>query len=98
MESPKMTRRDFNTSAAMTAVGLAISGGSIPRNAMGANDRIGVGVIGVGHIGLIHVRNFLRTGQVDVIAVADQPSTWLFAIALARSLPACRCLILLDLT
>jgi predicted dehydrogenase len=71
MEGLKVTRRDFNKSAAMTAVGLALSSGPLARNVLGANDRIGVGVIGVGGMGQFNLRDFQRTQQVDIVAIAD---------------------------
>jgi predicted dehydrogenase len=71
MESPKITRRDFNKSAALTVASLAVSAGPAVRNAIGANDRIGIGVIGSGGMGQADLRDFLRTGQVEAIAIAD---------------------------
>lgn len=71
MEIPKMTRRDFNKTAAMTAASMALSASTAVRNVMGANDRIGVGFIGVGGMGQANLKDFLRTGQVDVVAIAD---------------------------
>ena len=65
-----MNRRDFNRSMAMTAA-LGFSAGSAPSELRGSNDRIGLGFIGVGNMGQQHMRNFMRTGQVEVLAVAD---------------------------
>ncbi len=71
MESLKISRRDFNKSAALGAVSLALSAGPAVRNVLGANDRIGIGLIGSGGMGRADLRDFLRTGQVDAIAIAD---------------------------
>ena len=51
MEGLKMSRRDFNKSAVLGTVSLALSAGPAVRNALGANDRIGVGLIGSGSQG-----------------------------------------------
>jgi len=71
MESAKMTRRDFNKSAALGAVSLAMSPGPLVRNVLGANDRIGVGLIGAGGQGRYNLGSFIRTAQVDPIAIAE---------------------------
>ena len=41
------------------------------RRVHGANERIGVGVIGFGLIGRIHTRNFHAQSDVDLVALAD---------------------------
>ena len=71
METPKISRRDFNKSAALGAVSLALSAGPAVHNVLGANDRIGIGLIGSGGMGRADLRDFLRTEQVDAIAIAD---------------------------
>jgi len=71
MEIPKMTRRDFNKSAAATVARLALSAGPAVRDVLGANDRVALGFIGVGGMGQANLRDFLHTGQVDVVAIAD---------------------------
>ncbi|HZO99298.1 MAG TPA: Gfo/Idh/MocA family oxidoreductase [Terriglobia bacterium] len=71
MSLSRLTRRDFNKSAAMTVASLALSAGPAVRNVMGANDRIGVGLIGAGGMGQSNMRDFMRTGQVDIVAIAD---------------------------
>ena len=48
MERPKISRRDFNKTAAMAAASLALSAGPAVRNVLGANDRVGIGLIGAG--------------------------------------------------
>ena len=71
MERPKISRRDFNKTAAMAAASLALSAGPAVRNVLGANDRVGIGLIGAGGMGQADLRDFLRTGQVDCVAIAD---------------------------
>ncbi len=71
MELPKMTRRDFNKSTTLGVVSLALSAGPAVRNVLGANDRMGVGLIGAGNQGRFDLSSMLRTGQVDAVAVAD---------------------------
>ena len=48
MDLPKMTRREFHKSATLGVTSLALSAGPAVRNVIGANDRIGVGLIGSG--------------------------------------------------
>ena len=71
MDYPKMSRRNFNKSVAMGAASLAMSAGPAVRNVLGANDRISVGLIGSGGQGAYNLRSFVKTGQVDVVALAD---------------------------
>ena len=65
MENSKISRRDFNKSAALGVASLAMSAGPLVRNVMGANDRIGIGLIGAGGMGQADLKDFLRSGQVD---------------------------------
>ena len=44
-------------------------GGPAVRNVIGANDRIGIGLIGAGDQGRFDFSSMMRTGQVDPIAV-----------------------------
>ena len=71
MEKLKMTRRDFGRSAAMTVASLSLASGPLTRNVLGANDRVRVGLIGAGGMGQADLRDFLQTGQVDCVAIAD---------------------------
>jgi len=71
MDSLKMSRRDFHKSAVLGTASLAVSAGPAVRNAVGANDRIGVGLIGSGNQGRYDLGSFIRTGQVDVVALSD---------------------------
>ena len=71
MELSKMTRRDFHKSATLGVTSLALSAGPNVRSVIGANDRIGVGLIGAGGQGRFDLTSMMRTGQVDPIAAAD---------------------------
>ena len=64
-----ITRRSFVGAAGATAA-AAVSA-SVYGNAFGANERIGVGVIGFGLIGRIHLRNFKAQPDVNLVAVAE---------------------------
>src|SRR2546429_3562249 len=67
----EITRRDFNKGLAGAALSIAASAGPLARGVLGANDRIGVGLIGAGGMGQFDLRDFLRSGQVDAVAIAD---------------------------
>src|SRR5256885_3572152 len=67
----EIPRRDFNKGLAGAAVSIAASAGPLARGVLGANDRIGVGLIGAGGMGQFDLRDFLRSGQVDAVAIAD---------------------------
>src|ERR1700694_5569994 len=67
----EITRRDFNKGLAGAAVSVVASAGPIARSVLGANDRIGVGLIGAGGMGQADLKDFLRTTQADAIAIAD---------------------------
>src|SRR5260370_19718284 len=70
MADSEITRRDFNKGLAGAAVGMLASAGPFARTVLGANDRVGVGLIGAGRMGQYGLRDFLRTGQVDAVAIA----------------------------
>ncbi len=71
MINNKISRRDFHKSTVLGAASLAMSAGPMVRNVVGANDRISIGLIGAGGMGQGDLRDMLRTGQVDCLAVAD---------------------------
>ena len=52
----EITRRDFNKALAGAAVSMVASAGPIAQSVLGANDRIGVGLIGAG---VFHVVEFI---------------------------------------
>jgi predicted dehydrogenase len=59
------TRRNFLKTSALGVA--AFSTGRI----LGANERIGVGIIGFGLIGRIHTRSFMRQPDVDIVGIAE---------------------------
>ena len=61
-----VTRRDFVRAGTATALAAAAW-----NRVYGANERIGVGMIGFGLIGRIHTRNFMAQPDVDLVAVAE---------------------------
>ena len=81
MDLSKMTRRDFHKSTTLGVTSLALSPGAPVRNVVGANDRIGVGLIGAGGQGRYDFSSMLRTGRADGIAVAD-----VYSLPLAQTL------------
>ena len=73
MSSPKFSRRDFVKTSAASAGTMAFAGLATAR-VMGANDRINMGVIGVGGMGTGHVGSLVKRGDKDnvrVLAVCD---------------------------
>ncbi|TMQ34561.1 MAG: Gfo/Idh/MocA family oxidoreductase, partial [Planctomycetota bacterium] len=73
MSSPKFSRRDFVKTTAASASAMAIAGLATAR-VMGANDRINMGVIGVGGMGTGHVGSLVKRADKDnvrVLAVCD---------------------------
>lgn len=68
MSSTLFGRRDFLRGAAQSAVTLTAASYS---RVMGANDKIGLGVIGCGDRGLHDMRQFQTNASVDVVAVCD---------------------------
>ena len=71
MEDNNISRRDFGKGAALAAASLALSAGPGVSRVLGANDRVGIGLIGAGGMGQGDLHDFLRTGQVDCVAIAD---------------------------
>ena len=71
MDLSKMTRRDFHKSTTLGVTSLALSAGPPVRNVIGANDRIGIALIGAGGQGRFDFSSMIRTNQVDPIAAAD---------------------------
>ena len=60
MGNAEITRRDFNKALAGAAVSMVASAGPITRSVLGANDRIGVGLIGAGGMGQADLKVGLR--------------------------------------
>jgi predicted dehydrogenase len=70
-EDQDMNRRTFTSNMARGAVGMAVAGGPLASRILGANDRIRMGFIGVGEMGTADLKDHMRTGQIDVVAIAD---------------------------
>ena len=86
---PAMNRRDFLYAGAATAAAMsARSYGRI----LGANDRVGIGVIGLGRRGTIVGGAFLQDQRARIVAVCDiydaQTNSVPFAIAQGPSATA----------
>jgi NADH/NAD ratio-sensing transcriptional regulator Rex len=62
----KIDRRTFVKAGAATAL-TAASWSRVS----GANDRIGIGMIGIGLMGRIHTRNFAKQPDVSMVAICD---------------------------
>src|SRR5690349_17850295 len=69
MTDPKTPRRDFLKAAASTSAALTVASAS--PSALGANERVRVGFIGVGLIGKRHLLDFLAQPDVAVAAICD---------------------------
>ena len=65
-----MKRREFIRRVAQTTAVVSTTALSTSR-ALGANERVGIGVIGCGLIGRIHTRSFVSLPGAQVVAVAD---------------------------
>ena len=63
----RISRRQFVKSTAAVAGLTALSADRV----LGANERVGVGIIGFGLIGRIHTRSFMTHRDVDIVAIAD---------------------------
>src|SRR5204863_5914488 len=64
---PELTRRSFIKSGTAAA---ALSAASWNR-VLGANERVGIGIIGFGLVGRIHTRNFKAQPDAQVVAIAE---------------------------
>ena len=71
MKKQAITRRNFikGVVAASTVYSL------IPSSVQGANNRVNVGIIGVGPKGLLHVKGFGKIENAEVIAISDPDLT-----------------------
>ena len=67
------TRRDFLRQTALLGAGLTISPFFIKAGSagVGANDKIGVGLIGCNGMGFEDLKAFLRNPEVECIALSD---------------------------
>jgi predicted dehydrogenase len=66
-KSPNFTRRRFIQAGSVAAAFTAASWDRV----VGANERVGVGIIGFGLIGRIHTRNFKAQNDVRIVGVAE---------------------------
>ena len=68
-----ISRRDFIKRAAVTTAGtgLALSGIGPGGNVLGASDKVRVGVIGTGRMGVANLEDFSKQPDVEVAAVCD---------------------------
>ncbi len=71
--SEEINRRDFMKRAAISTVGagLTVSGVGATGRVLGANERVAVGVIGTGRMGLSNLEDFAKQPQVEIAAVCD---------------------------
>ena len=71
MSRQAITRRNFVKGAVAASTLYSL----IPGSVLGANDRVNLGVIGVGGQGTGHVKRFSKIDNVEVIAVSDPDLT-----------------------
>jgi predicted dehydrogenase len=69
--SDDLTRREFLKEAAVVGAGVAAFGGLTPARALGANDRIRLGLLGAGERGTYDMKVFMGNPDVEVVAVCD---------------------------
>lgn len=71
--SHEITRRDFIRRAAVTTAGtgLAFSGLAPVGNAFAASDKVVVGVIGTGRMGIENLEDFVKQPDVEIAAMCD---------------------------
>jgi predicted dehydrogenase len=73
MQKTKLTRRDFFKAAGGAAVTFAIPK-IVPSSVFGENapsNRINIGVIGTGEMGIVNLKSFMHKPGVQVVAVCD---------------------------
>ncbi|MBI3920443.1 MAG: Gfo/Idh/MocA family oxidoreductase [Armatimonadetes bacterium] len=76
MKNEEITRREFVKTAAATAATVGLGASLLPSRVMGANDRINIGVIGVGGMGYGHLDGMCNAAEkgeenLNVVAVCD---------------------------
>jgi predicted dehydrogenase len=67
MKKHAISRRRFLLGAAATGAAFSI----FPGSALGANDRVRIGIIGLGGKGSAHLKDFGKIENLDIIAVSD---------------------------
>src|SRR5262245_14299311 len=68
MGRAEMDRRSF---VRAVGIGLAAAPLYVPARARGANDRVRLGFIGVGKMGMGHLKWFVQQQDVEIRAIAD---------------------------
>lgn len=86
MLNEKLNRRQFlwlsiTSGAGLFAARRAAGGGFSTAGAIGANERVNVGIIGIGRRGYRHLTEYLRLPGVSVAAICDVDETKLRAIS-----------------
>lgn len=79
-ESMTINRREFLWRSALFGVGLTLAGDISPVKAssvLGANDRVRVGVIGLGFRGQQHINHYLSLPNVEIVAVCGLQENFL---------------------
>jgi len=73
-DEKKVTRRDFMSTSAKTAAGVAAAAtafSTIPSRVLGANDRINMAVVGIRGRGGSHIREWCKIPGVEVAYIVD---------------------------
>ena len=66
-----LSRRNFLEATTLGAAGLMLGSSSVPASALGANDRVNIGVIGAGGQGSSLIRNLAMVANSKITAVCD---------------------------
>ncbi|MCL6630324.1 MAG: Gfo/Idh/MocA family oxidoreductase [Armatimonadetes bacterium] len=76
----RLNRREFLQTSAKTTLGMSIGAGAMgtvvssvraQKKDLSPNEKVIVGVIGVGGMGMVNMRNFMKHPEVEVAAVCD---------------------------
>jgi predicted dehydrogenase len=67
----KLSRRDFLEATTLGAAGLMLGSSRVPASALGANDRVNIGVIGAGGQGASLIRNLATVRNSKITAICD---------------------------
>src|SRR5713226_4808249 len=71
--SDEINRRDFIKQATLSTVGAGLSVSALGHSTsvLGANDKVLVGVIGTGRMGMSNLEDFAKQPEVEIAAVCD---------------------------
>ncbi len=69
--SEEINRRDFMKRAAATTLGASLAISGVPEKVLGANEKVVVGVIGTGRMGLDNLEDFAKQPEVEIAVVCD---------------------------